>query len=120
MFLLAVGTTKGRDEEMFYTKKHGHGKRAHGIDVSPYRLPSTVYPVSYNITIHPYFGNFTFSGTETIDIVLTHEALFNEKDWLSIEINAYDIVCTFASWPRLDDWQHLTPCFMHCVVSHGR
>lgn len=92
------------------SKKHipSRGKNAGAMDVSPYRLPSTVYPVHYNITIHPYFSNFTFNGEESIDLVILKDALFNQNDWLLIEINAFDIMINFCTL-IIDEMKHPIP-----------
>ena len=75
------------------------------MDVSPYRLPNTIYPISYNITIHPYFSNFTFNGKEIIDIVMLKDAFFNENEWLIIEINAFDIMINYCVL-YIDEMKH--------------
>ena len=97
-------------DEYTEAKKHipSRGKNTAAMDVSPYRLPSTVYPVSYNITIKPYFSNFTFNGEENIDIVILKDALFNQNDWLIIEINAFDILINYCSL-MIDEMKHPIP-----------
>lgn len=102
---------RAADNELAIKKKGrvpSRGKNIQAMDVSPYRLPSTVYPVSYNITIHPYFNNFTFNGKEEIDIIILKDALFNENDWLIIEINAFDIMINFCSL-SIDEMKQAIP-----------
>ena len=92
---------KRADDDLAITKKKhipSRGKNIIAMDVSPYRLPRTIYPISYNITIHPYFNNFTFNGKETIDIVMLKDTFFNENDWLIIEINAFDIMINYMCY----------------------
>lgn len=96
------------DDELSIQKKQhvpSRGKNIGAMDVSPYRLPNTIYPISYNITIHPYFSNFTFNGKETIDIVMLKDTFFNENDWLIIEINAFDIMINYCVL-YIDEMKH--------------
>ncbi|MBI2637720.1 MAG: hypothetical protein HYW88_02360, partial [Candidatus Sungbacteria bacterium] len=37
---------------------------------NPYRLPETVVPTNYHLTLKPNFNTFTFSGTNTADVVI--------------------------------------------------
>ena len=53
-----------------------------------YRLPTTINPVQYNLTLHPFFNNFTFHGTASIDINISrnHVSQSSSED-VSILIN---------------------------------
>jgi len=104
-------STFANDEELEIHKKPNVPSRSKfigGLDVSPYRLPSSIEPVSYNITIHPFFNNFTFYGEETIDVLIHKQAIFNPNDWLLIEINAFDIMINFCAI-YIDEMPHAIP-----------
>ena len=45
---------------------------------SPYRLPTTISPISYNLTLHPHlFDEFTFDGWLNIKINISIQHIKN-------------------------------------------
>ena len=54
---------------------------------SPYRLPNTVAPVAYRLTIEPDLDKFTYTGSVEIDIDVrrpTKEIVLNAADPLEL------------------------------------
>jgi puromycin-sensitive aminopeptidase len=56
------------------------------------RLPTSVVPINYVLTLKPDLKSFTFSGTETVDVIVdeeTNQILLNS---LEIEINSASFI----------------------------
>ena len=70
-----------------------------GVSSLSYRLPTTIKPIQYNLTLHPFFNNFTFDGIASIDIniSITHVNQ-NGTNPFSIQINrGTDMNVNFSS-----------------------
>ena len=44
-----------------------------------YRLPTTIQPLHYDLTLQPIFNNFTFIGSQQISINISSDHLLNES-----------------------------------------
>ena len=57
------------------------------VTQSPYRLPKTVTPSHYELTLEPNLMNFTFAGTEAVNIAVVEPTDVMVVNAIEIEID---------------------------------